>query len=357
MYTSDDVTFYVPCYNANKTIDACLGSISQQTQRPAEILLIDDGSTDAPEYSADQTVRVISHSTNRGLAAARNTAIEHCTTRLIASIDADVVIEPNWLNVLLGVLNSKLYIGAGGALHEQFNRRLADRWRATHMAQHWGDHEQINPRFLYGANTIFAVEALRSVGGYDARLRTNDEDRTMCERLYEEGHQLFYTPTAKSKHLRQDSIDTILPGYWRWHYSKGLLQGDFSSLQGMLKRMELVNFGIFQYRLALDKDAGRDDFVVIDSLIPWVFSALDLSFFTQQTGIMVPHFPNLDLEKLLPPGVARLLPSGQIQSSDIQEAGFEFANCYVDLFKCLLSESGWNELKKSIGGDWDLLLK
>ena len=84
MFLHSDVTFYIPCYNADRTICECLQSIRTQSVSPAEILIIDDGSR-APVSIRGSSARVIRHDRNLGLSAARNTALAHCSTRLIAA--------------------------------------------------------------------------------------------------------------------------------------------------------------------------------------------------------------------------------------------------------------------------------
>ena len=120
-----------------------------------------------------------------GLAVARNTALENCDTPLIASVDSDVVAEKDWLEKLLERINQGDVVGVAGRMDEFYKQDIGDRWRAKHMAQHWGEQPLLNPRFLYGANTLMIADELRNSGGFDACCRTNNEDRSMCDSLYE----------------------------------------------------------------------------------------------------------------------------------------------------------------------------
>ncbi len=183
-----DVTLYVPAFKAESTLPACLEAVGRQTAKPGRIIIIDDGS---PVPVSSSLGEVIRHSRNLGLAASRNTALKTCRSPLLAALDADVVPEPDWLERLLEALASYDFVGVGGRLIEQEQRNTADQWRATHMAQHWGDKPVRNPRFLFGANTLFHAHVLRAAGGYDPELRTNNEDCTLCEKLYAAGHNLL----------------------------------------------------------------------------------------------------------------------------------------------------------------------
>ena len=281
-YTADDVTLYIPYFNAQATIEACLKSAENQSQKAKRIFIIEDGSQQPlPEQL---NVEVIAHSKNLGLAAGRNTALKHCQTKLLAAIDADVLLQPNWLEEMLNCLNKQAdnIAGLGGKMIEKNCTDLADQWRAKHMAQHWGEKEILNPRFLFGANTLFKTDALTKVGGFDERCRTNNEDCTISQALYAADYQLIYTPKAKAQHLRKDELHSIIPAYWGWHHMKGLQEGDYDSVEGIIDRIKRVNFGIGKYRYELDQKDGDTQFLELDSLIPYIFCIRDLTLFCQR---------------------------------------------------------------------------
>ena len=77
-----DVSFVVPCYNVERYVAECIGSIlAQKTPRTFEVVAVDDGSTDSTGAildsiaAGDVRVRVI-HQSNRGLSGARNAGLE-----------------------------------------------------------------------------------------------------------------------------------------------------------------------------------------------------------------------------------------------------------------------------------------
>ena len=290
MWSAADITLYVPCYRAERTLGDCLASLQAQTITPARIFIIDDGNDTPPMVPAG--IGVIRHGHNRGLAAGRNTALETCATELLGSIDSDVVASPDWLENLLATLNAEPGLaGCGGRMDENFQDDLADCWRGVHMCQHWGEQPVRSPRFLYGCNTLMRAEALRAAGGFDPRLRTNNEDRSLSDSLYSMGLELLYQPAARCRHLRRDKIDSVLATYWGWHHAKGLVAGDFDSPLGLLDRVWRVNFGIFDYRYNLDHSAGRDEFLLLDLALPWVFCQRDLELAHLTQGL--PAGPDL----------------------------------------------------------------
>lgn len=215
------ISVYVPCYNAERTIGACLASLIAQRRKPDEILLVDDGSTDrsldiAKRYPG---VKIIQHAVNKGLATARNSGIRFSKGDLIASIDSDCAADPFWLQILEAEMERNPALsGVAGAVNESERGTIPDRWRTYHMAQHYGKKVVENPRFLFGANTVFRRGALEAAGSYPSKLRTNGEDLEICKRIYMRvpDAQLRYQPKAYVHHLRRDTFRSLANTYWRY---------------------------------------------------------------------------------------------------------------------------------------------
>lgn len=93
------ITFIVPAYNAERYLRQCVDSILVQSNVDLDVVLVDDGSTDATgaicdEYAvADPRVRVI-HTVNRGVSAARNAGIDAARGEWLAFVDADDAVHP-----------------------------------------------------------------------------------------------------------------------------------------------------------------------------------------------------------------------------------------------------------------------
>src|SRR5215468_11054256 len=84
------VSIVIVCYNQARYLDQAIRSALAQSHRMLEIFVVDDGSTDdtAVIAAAYPRVRYI-HQSNRGLAAARNTGLAHCSGEYVAFLDAD----------------------------------------------------------------------------------------------------------------------------------------------------------------------------------------------------------------------------------------------------------------------------
>ena len=89
------ITIVVPVYNIpEQLLRNCLKSLSEQTLKDVEMILVDDGSKNnsgkvCDEFAAsDKRIKVV-HSENKGVSNARNLGIELSTSPYIIFVDAD----------------------------------------------------------------------------------------------------------------------------------------------------------------------------------------------------------------------------------------------------------------------------
>ncbi len=195
------ISLYIPCYNAERYIARSLEGALRQTYPIDEILVIDDGSRDhTREIASRYPVRVVAHDRNRGVAAARNTGFRNCRNDLVASLDADCVAEPDWLEHLVRVLDDPKVGAAGGRLEETSLESIADRWRQAHLPEDWGNILVVNPPFLFGANGLHRKSAWEQVGGYDeATFRAYGEDLYISRRFREPRLQARLYPLGRGE--------------------------------------------------------------------------------------------------------------------------------------------------------------
>lgn len=100
------VSIIVPVYNTEKYLHDCLQSVISQTYSNLEIILVDDGSTDASgticdEYSRSDGRILVIHQQNSGAAAARNTGLRAMTGDWVTFVDSDDWVEPNMVECLV----------------------------------------------------------------------------------------------------------------------------------------------------------------------------------------------------------------------------------------------------------------
>ncbi|MDD5281879.1 MAG: glycosyltransferase [Candidatus Omnitrophica bacterium] len=270
------VSLYVPCFNAEAYIKECLESIFMQSYPIDEVLIINDGSTDNTVGICSRfPVKIINHARNKGLFLARNTAFCVARNEFVASLDADCKARPDWLEKLMKYFSGTDVAGVGGKLIEKHNLCLADRWRAIHMSQSWGDRLIENPGYLAGSNNVYKRSAILQVGLYSETYVSNYEDIDISKRLMSNGFKIIYSPEACIEHLRRDTIGSALKTYWHWafhHYKKP------DTLKQLLLKAK-SNYDLNRFLFQQDIKAGRRSLLFLDILLLFYYCWLDLCYY------------------------------------------------------------------------------
>ena len=118
--TKVKVSVAIPCYNHGEFVKEAIQSVLESTFDHYEIIIVDDGSTDAftlkvlreleQEFANDQRIKIM-HQVNLGLADARNNAIKMAKGEYILPLDADNKIRPHYLSKAVEILDKNLEVG------------------------------------------------------------------------------------------------------------------------------------------------------------------------------------------------------------------------------------------------------
>ena len=105
------VSILVPIYNVESYIERCARSLFEQTYPDIEYIFVDDCATDKSmallsrvidEYpQRKEHITIIKHNKNRGLSAARNTAVDNCNSVFLLHVDSDDYLEQNAVELLV----------------------------------------------------------------------------------------------------------------------------------------------------------------------------------------------------------------------------------------------------------------
>ena len=217
---NNQVSIYIPAYNAESTIREVIDSILNQSYKFDEIIVVNDSSNDktVEKIKSFSEIKIINNNTNKGLGFSRNVGIENCKNEIVAGIDADVVLDKFWLETILSYLKKDKIVMCGGNLIEKLTENKFNLWRSIYYKQNWGEQELLNPPFLYGCNTIQLKSIWKQIGGYNEELKTNGEDVEYCNRVRSnQDTNVFYSNKALCYHLQNDNIKTLSRRVWRYH--------------------------------------------------------------------------------------------------------------------------------------------
>ncbi len=118
-----DVSFVVPCYNEEQHLPGCLESILEQTIKPMQVVVVLNGCTDNSEQIAKgfqkkfiaNNIEFEIVNSKKGLINARATGFSKVRANVIASIDADSILIPQWVQYVLDTFEQqKNIVGVTG---------------------------------------------------------------------------------------------------------------------------------------------------------------------------------------------------------------------------------------------------
>ena len=179
------VSIVIPCYNYAHYLDECIQSILNQTHKPKEIIVVDDGGKDNCEEVCKKYPEVTYlRKENGGLASARNAGIKKATGDYIQTIDSDDKLTP-------GAIEEHVKLMDGKTIAQNALMEFGDRYVVMIPTQ------GVDLRRLLLSNTIFCNamyprKAWGEVGGYDESeiMRWGLEDYEFWIRLMAAGYEL-----------------------------------------------------------------------------------------------------------------------------------------------------------------------
>ena len=217
------VTVVVPAYNAARTLPLCLRALTAQDYpaSAAEIIVVDDGSTDETAALARAAgVRVISQP-NGGPASARNAGIQAATGEIILFTDADCEPTPDWITQMVAPLADPQVAGVKGSYRTR-QREVVARLAQCEFEERY-DRQARRPviDFVDSYAAAFRADVLRQAGGFDPAFpHANNEDVDLSYRLARLGHRLVFNRRAVVYHRHVAGWRgyvrlKIRRGYWR----------------------------------------------------------------------------------------------------------------------------------------------
>jgi glycosyltransferase involved in cell wall biosynthesis len=221
------VSVVVPTRGRAAYLEVTLDSLlDQRTETSYEIVVVDDGATDATAavVAARSDVRYLAHGEGRGLNAARNTGLQESQAELIAFVDDDVLVPPGWVDAL--VSGSRRHPEAdafGGPIRARFEGttpRGCGREEPPITTLDLGT-EDCEATKAWGANFAVRRGAVERVGPFDERIvRPHGDEEEWLERLRSAGGTIVYLAEAGLDH-RRTAEDARLRPLARAAYARG----------------------------------------------------------------------------------------------------------------------------------------
>lgn len=193
------VSFVIPVRNDVERLRRCLTSIVSNNYPRAliEIIVVDHDSIDGSGLAARQYGAIVLRSSGDCVAELRNRGARAALGTIIAFVDADHEIDPQWISSAVAILASGEVAATGSAY-------LTD--PKANWVQRQYDGLRVRPEhrqevaWLGSGNFAVKRQAFERVGGFNTTL-TACEDVDLCNRLRLAGHRIVADPALRSVHF------------------------------------------------------------------------------------------------------------------------------------------------------------
>ncbi|MCL4512746.1 MAG: glycosyltransferase family 2 protein [Candidatus Eremiobacteraeota bacterium] len=220
-------------YNNLKYTKLCLQSLFRHTEKPYELILVDNGSTDgtqeyiqslslSPGTQAENRltpirIKKIFNPTNKGFSAGCNQGASLASGKYIVFLNNDTIPQKNWLKELIyaaekfykiGVVGSLLAFPDGTIQHAgaafgppYFTHHLYKGKKLSYLPAHTAKILQA----VTGACLLIQSELFAKIGGFDERYLNGFEDLDLCFKVRKEGFRILYWPKSTLIHFESVS--------------------------------------------------------------------------------------------------------------------------------------------------------
>lgn len=233
------ITVVVPVRNGAHLIGRCLGAVTRQRRQADEILVLvgpsDDGTREAATALDREALRVVDNPPG-DRASAINLALDLASSDLIAMVDAQSTLDPDYLETAAEILGDPSIAVVGGPMRPVGATRVGRAMAAALQSPFGvGDSQFHFEGAARDADSVYLGVYRRAafdrVGRYNtALLRTEDDD--INARIRADGMRIRLDPRVRSTYRCRDSLGGIWTqyhgyGYWKvalWTVRSGALR-------------------------------------------------------------------------------------------------------------------------------------
>lgn len=228
------VSVVIPSYNNASALPETLLALKEQTVplEQFEVIIIDDGSTDATEQivtdlALPESFRYI-RQCNRGAAVARNHGASLAAGDLLVFLDSDVVPDAHLLQAHLDVHQrhaNALCVGRTRSMAPENRSRFYKVMGQRLFAFDLGEEERfLSFQDLVSRNLSMPRSAFLALGGFNEGFPNSGfEDTEFAFRAVQAGYELWYSPTASGVHKHVGSLEDVGRHMYQYQISAALL--------------------------------------------------------------------------------------------------------------------------------------
>jgi glycosyltransferase involved in cell wall biosynthesis len=237
------ISVIIPTKNSHNRIEACLKSLTNQSFKFYEIIIVDG-------HSTDDTIKIASNYPTRVFfedggtrASACNVGISYAEGEIVAFTDDDCVVPETWLEqIAMNFENRDVQVLGGPSLTPPGSTRLEKALGATYtqvvQLTALGNKSGKN---VAGCNSAYRKNAIIEVGGFNERLITAEET-DLHYRIYRKGGKIFYDPNLAVLHYRRANFRSFFKQFYRYGVGKGRMLREHPNTMGVFDLIAFLPF-------------------------------------------------------------------------------------------------------------------
>jgi succinoglycan biosynthesis protein ExoA len=226
--TEELVSVIVPARNEERSIGATLQALRDQDYRNLQIIVVDGESTDGTaaivrrHMAEDPRIELVCNPA-RITPVSLNVAVAHARGPWLVRMDAHSLVDAGYVSTAVARLREGRWGGVGGRKDgaastpagQAIAAALGNRFGVGDSVYHYGVDEQVVDHIPFGS---YPTELVRELGGWDPRLKTN-QDFELDFRLRRSGAALLFDPRLR---IAWQSKETVRDFYLQYRrYGKG----------------------------------------------------------------------------------------------------------------------------------------
>ena len=223
------VSIIILSYNSLKFLKKCLRSVLSTEYNNFEVILVDNASTDGSieyvekKFGHDYRLNIIRNERNLGFAEGNNVGARVARGNYVVFVNSDTVVDPNWLNELVNVMEENPAIGVcQSKLLSMENPKILDsagdfidyygvmmRRGGDCMERDEGQYDTVEEIFsARGAAMITRRRIINEVGLFDPAFFLTYEDIDFCWRARLRGYKIYFVPKSVVYHAGEAFTST-----------------------------------------------------------------------------------------------------------------------------------------------------
>jgi len=269
-----ELSVIIPAKNEEKYFSKCLEYLDRARQSwggKAELILVDNGSTDSTKLIAEGYGCRIIEQPNGTISKLRNLGAKTAMGDILAFLDADCLVASNWISCCIqNFANPNIAIVG--------TRAIPDFKTASWVEKAWfklvpGSERPDFVNWLGTSNLFIRKDVFFVVGGFDEKLETG-EDVNLCYKIARK-HLIYLEKRIDTIHLRESKtlIELFRREYWRGKNSiKSFVENNFARKELLSVAVPAAN--LISVAISLMSGIMRSSYAIITIIAALSFPAL-----------------------------------------------------------------------------------